>query len=1117
MAKWGKGPISAEKIAEVREKRTEEKNQSTLWGKGPISAKKISETRPVLTVTPRQKTQRQQMEEELAQLRKSYTPGGAFGGRTQEDKDTLRRIQYLENQLRRDESETYYEGVLERMGELDEETVGYLDQLREGKPQEAVQMQGITDSRSGEGIYAEQQAYDEAVRRRRREKGYDDRQIAQMADDRTRQVNRETFEREVAASQEEAEEHPFWASVKSVPQNLTGGLGTMSLAGQNAHKALAGDDRPVDYYTPEMVGQAKAQAARQTVSKNLEENTEFSTKLTGNVASFLYNTGMSMADSTAAALVGSITGSAAAGAALLGGTAATQAAVEAKERGVSDGQALFTGLAAGAAEAVFEKLSLGNLLESKPVRGTLRQRIVGALKEAGLQAGVEGSEELFSSVANTLTDAIINGDGRAYRQSVYDYMEQGYSEAEATQMATQDWIRGLAQDFLGGAISGGVMGGGKVALQTSAETAGIGRALRGAESALAEERRSQQAGDQLAQRVLQRMEPKQGIFDETKGKRLAPDGKKVTDAQRRELLERNMRAANVAAEQAEVNAVAARLRELGEEGDESRLAKTAKAVIREAGGEKRGVQAITGGDRAITKSKYGQKVAQELRNGAEWTKDIPQRVTYGQEIDRLQELAKNPDATDQRKVTGSKYNPKTGKMDAIVKSEDGTTAVIPMKKAAATVRQMKLAEEAAVYGEEGANMMAAIRPEQEAGTYARQWRIAYEYGLGGMPEAAAMKSPAMDHLTEGQRQMAYEMGQRAAKKKAAQNAKERAVRSEKPRRRGTVSMKGAVIDGVRYQAVDPKGLTKKQRDSVQYMKVLARQTGINVVFYESLATETGRLGANGVYLDNTIYLDIAAGVDHLELAQAAILRTAGHELTHFIQDMDEEAYNKVKEFVLDKLTEKEGVDLETLVRRQMAKNRQLSHDEAIDEAVADACEMMLKDSAVLEELAREDRSLAEKIVKFLRDLMQRLRAAFEGVEARSEEAKAMADYTQELQKIWDAALRAAVENGGGTKNTAENGGVAQYSIREIDGRVMPVIDTNNDTREQSVAQSYLRTLVNEEKPFATILVDEQAVYIGEDLPGEYTHSQYTRQLRKAITLQMQKTDGIGTKPSLLCL
>lgn len=970
------------------------------------------------------KYQRQQMEEELEQLRKSYTPGGAFGGRTQEDKDTLRRIQYLENQLRRDESEAYYEGVLERMSELDEETVGYLDQLREGMPETPENMQGIADNRSWEEIYAEQQAWDETVRRMLREKGYDDSQIAQMADDRTRQVNRENFEREVAASQEEAEEHPFWASVKSVPQNLTGGLGTLSLAGQNAHKALTGDDRPVDYYTPEMVGQAKAQAARQTVSQNLEENTELSTKLTGNVASFLYNTGMSMTDSAAVAGMTMLGVPPAVGTTLLGGSAATQAAREAKERGVSDAQALFTGLAAGAAESFFEKYSLGNLLEMKPARGVLTERVLGNLKNIGIQAGVEGSEELATSLANAMTDAIINGDKNAYTQSVYDYMAQGMTYEDATKAATGEFVRSLAQDFLGGALSGGTMGGFRSGTQTALETRAIGRQLKGAEHTLIDERRAQKAGDQAAQRMQEKMEDKFYI----------------TDSQRRELFERTLRQQNREVETAQAEAAAARLRELGEDGD---VEKIARAAVKSAAGNENGAQRVLRGERALRESTYGAQVAQELRDGADWTQQLPKTITRSAELERVQQKAINPAATDEREVVGTQYNPKTRQMDATVKGEGGVEEAVPMASARVTMQTLMLADVAAVYGEAGPTMMAAIRPEQSPTTYARQWNTAYEYALGGMTEQQVMKSRVLGDLTEEQKRLAWQAGNEAAKKKTAQNAKERAERTKpKEKKAGTVSLKGATIDGVRYAGVEKRGLTPKQRASISVMRVLAQETGVNVVFYESLATERGRIGANGVYQDGTIYLDIAAGVDSLDLAQAAVLRTAAHELTHYIQDMDEEAYNKVKDFVLAKLSEREGVSLETLIQNQIGRSRgELSHDEAIDEVVADACEMMLKDSAVLEELARQDQTLAEKIVEFLKKLMQRLQKAFEGVEARSAEAKAMAEYTQELQQIWDEALRSAID-GGATKNTAETGGVAQYSIREAFASEVDAWDKN---------------------------------------------------------------------------
>lgn len=73
----------------------------------------------------------------------------------------------------------------------------------------------------------------------------------------------------------------------------------------------------------------------------------------------------------------------------------------------------------------------------------------------------------------------------------------------------------------------------------------------------------------------------------------------------------------------------------------------------------------------------------------------------------------------------------------------------------------------------------------------------------------------------------------------------------------------------------------------------------------------------------------------------------------------------------------------------------------------------------------------------------------------------------------------------------------RYSLREIGGKVMPVLDIQNDTRDYKVAETYLKTLVNTEHPFATILVDAQPVYIGKDLPGEYKGSEYTHGLNSS--------------------
>lgn len=109
-------------------------------------------------------------------------------------------------------------------------------------------------------------------------------------------------------------------------------------------------------------------------------------------------------------------------------------------------------------------------------------------------------------------------------------------------------------------------------------------------------------------------------------------------------------------------------------------------------------------------------------------------------------------------------------------------------------------------------------------------------------------------------------------------------------------------------------------------------------------------------------------------------------------------------------------------RRKAEPN--LSYTEAVDEVVANGCEMMLQDSKAIRELCEANRTLGERIGDFLRDFVQSLREAFGGQAAHSPEAQILMQYAEELQQLWDEGFKAAVENRrAGKKNTAPKGGV----------------------------------------------------------------------------------------------
>ena len=149
------------------------------------------------------------------------------------------------------------------------------------------------------------------------------------------------------------------------------------------------------------------------------------------------------------------------------------------------------------------------------------------------------------------------------------------------------------------------------------------------------------------------------------------------------------------------------------------------------------------------------------------------------------------------------------------------------------------------------------------------------------------------------------------------------------------------------------------------------------------------------------------------MTETAILKTAAHELTHFIQ-ANSAQYEALKSFVVNKLTHEEGVSFEDLVADKQRREPGLEYDEAVDEVVADACEMMLGDSTVVEQLAKENLSLAEKIRDWLREWVENLKIALEGLQADRTESRAMMQYARELQEIWDNALMDAARNNRGT-------------------------------------------------------------------------------------------------------
>ena len=606
------------------------------------------------------------------------------------------------------------------------------------------------------------------------------------------------------------------------------------------------------------------------------------------------------------------------------------------------------------------------------------------------------------------------------------------SLAETFSNALYDFAVGTISGAAGGAV-GNVMD----AYNDSVQARETEKAYAGREQELLDESKELNPGNDLAKKYQERLD----------------NGKKLSGRQLMRLIEQN-ETDTVASDKAKIQSAAeGRLAQLGETSDAAQIA---QAITKQVAGEK----LSTAEQSLIDESRYGRRVANEIdpenvkavvtKDGitprdtfaSEWTGKLDTKRIYPEVFNRLMpqpQKAKEVTARQEGEVTGAKYNAETGRLDAIVTNEAGEVKTVPAAEAEMTPMQEELFDWADELKLEAAGplMVRAYQPEQNMELYTRSFKLAYEYGKAGMPMDYVEKSEGVNYLHPTQIKLAYEEGQATTQRKV--QAREEKIRSggttdSTTKKKGSVSLRGAKVGSKTYAPVNRKTVDSRQWVSVKAMRAFSRAVGVDVVFYQSRANERGVFeGANGFYKGGKLYLDINAGRDTVGMTETAILKTAAHELTHFIQ-ANSAQYEALKSFVVNKLTHEEGVSFEDLVADKQRREPGLEYDEAVDEVVADACEMMLGESTVVEQLAKENRSLAEKIRDWLREWVENLKLALEGLQADRTESRAMMQYARELQEIWDNALMDAARNNRGTTEKAATA-ESRQSIRETnDGK-----------------------------------------------------------------------------------
>lgn len=304
------------------------------------------------------------------------------------------------------------------------------------------------DNVSAENYTMYDKSYKSAVKEIKK-RGYD---AESLIDTYSSNMNKQETKKITDSAKEFADKHPVLSRGAYVAAQIGQVAAVPDMIQQGVENAVSDEYRPMDTNTSGFIATNFRNAVQEENTKNLYNyvKKKSGSDTAGKVVSFLDQTGLSVADMLSIAyLPEPVT------LGIMSCGAAANTAVEATERGLSADKALYTATAAGIAESLFEKISLDKF---KKLQATGRTGVFNAVTDALKQSFTEGSEEAFTDISNAITDQIINGDMSELSQKYNNYISEGATKQQAKSTVAKDFGMQVGESFLGGALSGAVVG-----------------------------------------------------------------------------------------------------------------------------------------------------------------------------------------------------------------------------------------------------------------------------------------------------------------------------------------------------------------------------------------------------------------------------------------------------------------------------------------------------------------------------------------------------------------------------------------------------------------------------------------------------------------------------------
>lgn len=885
-------------------------------------------------------------------------------------------------------------------------------------------------------------------------------------------------------STEYANEHPVLGSIASVGARLGGAVpDAVKYISTDLDKKYNGGD---GYINTEETGTAISDAMRAKVSENI--NNDF--------GSFLYNTGMSMADFASLLPLNAVPGGQALSLGIMGTSAGVGAANEVINNGGTIDNAVKTGIAAGIAETLFEKVSLEQLSAFKASgKSTFRAAVGNVLKGAF----TEGSEEAFTDLANRLTDDAINKDLSSYNLSKKNYMEQGMSEAEAENAASWDFWKNVGLDFAGGAISGGVLNlataginlaGAKIDMAQNKESnAQIGKAVMADENFDLDLLIRQGLATDKNDRAYNYAHKMQKLVEtDNEGKISAGDvgnlmylinrevGKnpelvnKIAQVKKQNTREQSNQTVNAQNEQSPTQQNTAQNGQQNAEQASTVINATKKADTEDIG-KMYGVYA------------FGKKHP----NGIIATDTSTGKVVKVA-LKSLESSAKINRSDEENTLVFNTNDGKQVNADSITFSDSQFDTIVHSANEFDTYGARNYISNFEEWRE--SPQAQRMTDDEMLYKYNRAYSAAYSFGREGVKLDSLRETSEYKILKNILGEQIVSQALSTGRRDVDINTQHHANRlTELINRNGR-----ADTSGVGVYADSGTDVSHIPQELINTLGNLATKTGRNIIISDRLAD-----GVNGVARDGNIILSS-------EISSQKILATALHEAGHMIKKTNPTEWQTLSDFVADYLVRK-GVDLNKMIDRTIerygnrlqADEHENTRDAALEEIVCDTLMSIASDEKALN-IALSTKQNKAKIAAAIKSLIAKVKnwligkSTNYGAKVFAKDLEALENLAQRFSEAADTAKENITE-----QTEVQNGekiDVEKFSVEYTDDNKPVVVITDNILKgvpKKDWITTVKKTISNKFKN--GIPIKGRLIKVNKDTGNEYTNSSYTQRIR----------------------